>query len=89
MADAYRQQTACALSANTVTRSAFGFGFPLVRYKTHLMTNRKFATQMYDKLNPRWASSLLGFISVAMLPIPFLLYKYGAWLRSKAKFAFG
>lgn len=31
MADAYRQQTACALSANTVARSVFGFGFPLVR----------------------------------------------------------
>jgi len=31
IADAYRAQTACALSANTIVRSAFGFGFPLVR----------------------------------------------------------
>lgn len=34
MADAYQQQTACALSANTVVRSSFGFGFPLVRFKS-------------------------------------------------------
>lgn len=30
MADTYRAQTASALSANTMVRSAFGFGFPLV-----------------------------------------------------------
>jgi len=31
IADAYRAQTACALSANTIVRSTFGLGFPLVR----------------------------------------------------------
>ena len=31
IADAYRAQTACTLSANTIVRSTFGLGFPLVR----------------------------------------------------------
>jgi len=77
IADAYRAQTACALSANTIVRSAFGLGFPL------------FASQMFVKLNPRWASTVLAFIAVVLFPIPFALYKYGPWLRSKAKYAFG
>lgn len=34
-----------------------------------------FATQMYDVLNPRWASTLLGCIAAAMIPIPFVLIK--------------
>lgn len=41
----------------------FGAGFPL------------FATQMYEKLNPRWASTLLGCIALLMLPIPTVLIK--------------
>lgn len=48
----------------------------------------QFATQMYDKLNPRWASCLLAFIALLLLPIPFILNKYGAFLRSKAKYGF-
>ncbi|WFD35116.1 hypothetical protein MCUN1_001965 [Malassezia cuniculi] len=75
MADAYRTRAASAISANTIVRSAFGVGFPL------------FASQMYHNVNPRWASTILAFIAVAMFPIPFVLFKHGAWLRSKAKFA--
>ena len=44
---------------------------------------------MFVKLNPRWASTVLAFIAVVLFPIPFVLYKYGPWLRSKAKYAFG
>lgn len=75
MIDAYLFVAASALSANTVVRSCFGAGFPL------------FATQMYNKLDPRWASTLLGFIAVAMGPIPFVLWKYGHVLRRKSKLA--
>ncbi|KAG2075030.1 polyamine transporter 1 [Suillus decipiens] len=32
-----------------------------------------FATQMYDRLGPEWASTLLGFIALIMMPIPFIL----------------
>ncbi|EIW76467.1 hypothetical protein CONPUDRAFT_16955, partial [Coniophora puteana RWD-64-598 SS2] len=73
--DAYLIAAASALSANTIVRSCFGAGFPL------------FATQMYEKLGPQWASTLLGCIAVIMIPIPFVLIKYGTKLRAKSKFA--
>ena len=42
---------------------------------------------MYAKLNPRWASCVLAFIALVLTPIPFILKKYGPYLRSKAKYA--
>ncbi|KDQ11581.1 hypothetical protein BOTBODRAFT_35248 [Botryobasidium botryosum FD-172 SS1] len=73
--DAYLMVAASALASSTVVRSLFGAGFPL------------FATQMYDQLGPRWASSLIGFIALAMVPIPFVLTRYGAGLRARSKYA--
>ncbi|KAJ3883287.1 MFS general substrate transporter [Lentinula edodes] len=73
--DTYLMTAASALAANTVARSLFGAGFPL------------FANQMYVKLGPQWASSLLGFVSLAMVPIPFIFLKFGAKLREKSKHA--
>ena len=73
--DAYLFVAASALSSMTVVRSLFGAGFPL------------FATQMYEQLNPRWASTLLGCIALIMMPIPFVLRKYGHHLRRKSKYA--
>ncbi|KAJ7492738.1 major facilitator superfamily domain-containing protein [Mycena latifolia] len=73
--DTYLFVAASALAANTVVRSIFGAVFPL------------FATQMYNALGPRWASSLLGFVALAMVPIPFVLSRFGPILRAKSKFA--
>ncbi|KAF9806308.1 hypothetical protein IEO21_08731 [Rhodonia placenta] len=73
--DAYLFVAASALAANTVARSCFGAGFPL------------FATQMYNKLDPRWASTLLGCIAVLLGPIPFVLYKFGPAIRRRSKYA--
>ncbi|KAK0543641.1 hypothetical protein OC846_006341 [Tilletia horrida] len=77
MLDAYLANAASALAANTVCRSAAGAGFPL------------FASQMYAKLNPRWASTLLGCLALVMAPIPFVLYKYGPKIRKMSKHAHG
>lgn len=75
MADTYGALTASAMAANTIVRSGFGVGFPL------------FASQMYHKLNPRWATTVLAFISLALVPIPFVLFKLGPFLRSKTRYA--
>jgi hypothetical protein len=32
--------------------------------------------------NERWGNSVLGFIAIMLVPIPFLLYRYGEWLRT-------
>ncbi|KAI9462440.1 MFS general substrate transporter [Lactarius psammicola] len=73
--DAYLFAAASALAASTVCRSIFGAVFPL------------FARQMFQSLNPRWASTLLGFVAITMVPIPVVLRRYGPYLRSKSRFA--
>lgn len=73
--DVYLMEAASALSANTIIRSLFGASFPL------------FATQMYDKLDARWASTLLGFFAIIMIPIPLLFIRYGPALRAKSRFS--
>ncbi|TWU73588.1 hypothetical protein ED733_004959 [Metarhizium rileyi] len=50
--------SASALAANAILRSLFAAGFPL------------FSRQMYISLGPAWASSILGFLTVAMAPMP-------------------
>ncbi|KAG7575461.1 hypothetical protein FFLO_00280 [Filobasidium floriforme] len=73
--DTYLFAAASALAANTVCRSIFGAVFPL------------FGRQMYEALNPRWASTLLGCVALIMVPIPIVLIKYGPSLRAKSKFS--
>ncbi|GJE99509.1 MFS general substrate transporter [Phanerochaete sordida] len=73
--DAYLMYAASALAANTVVRSLFGAGFPL------------FAAQMYEALDPRWASTLLGLVALVMTPIPLVLFRYGPALRARSKYA--
>jgi hypothetical protein len=41
---------------------------------------------MYEKLGIDWATSLLGFCAVALMPVPWVLFKYGATIRSKSHF---
>ncbi|KAJ8123484.1 hypothetical protein ONZ43_g583 [Nemania bipapillata] len=64
--------SASAVAANGLLRYAFGAGFPL------------FTVQMYEKLGIAWATSLLAFIGLALLPIPFVLYKFGPFLRGRS-----
>ena len=62
LGDAYPDYAASVLAGNDLFRSAFGAGFPL------------FATAMYNRLGVGWASSTLGFLSIAFIPIPFVLF---------------
>lgn len=73
LSDAYPDYAASVLAGNDFFRSTFGAGFPL------------FATAMYKKLGVAWASSTLAFISIAFIPIPFVLFKYGKAIRKKSK----
>lgn len=65
---------ASAMAANGVARYTLGAAFPL------------FTFQMYSRLGIAWATSLFGFISVAMVPIPWLFYKYGERIRAKSRY---
>ena len=71
--DVYVTVANSAIGGNTFVRSFFGAGFPL------------FAPYMYHGLGVNWATSLLGFVSIAMIPIPVVFYVYGATIRSWSK----
>ncbi|RDW88261.1 putative MFS multidrug transporter-2 [Coleophoma cylindrospora] len=72
--DTFQKYAASAVAANTFLRSVLAAGFPL------------FAAPMFHNLGIPWASSVLGFISVAMLPIPYLFYIYGPSIRKRGRF---
>ncbi|KAL6232817.1 hypothetical protein BDW75DRAFT_232463 [Aspergillus navahoensis] len=70
LVDVYRAGAAAsALAANGVVRYILGATFPL------------FTVQMYEKLGVHWAGSVFSFLSLLLLPIPWILFKYGASLR--------
>lgn len=70
------QFVASAVAANNLLRYVMASVFPL------------FTVQMYERLHIDWASSLFGFIAIAMVPIPFALHKWGARLRQKSKYGY-
>ncbi|CAG8984149.1 hypothetical protein HYALB_00008150 [Hymenoscyphus albidus] len=74
LTDCYGRFSASALAAHAVMRLSFSGTFPL------------FATRLYDELGTPWAASTLGFITLAMAPVPWLFYKYGPKLRSLSKY---
>lgn len=65
---------ASALAANGSIRYMLGAIFPL------------FTIQMYENLGIHWAGSVFAFLSLALLPIPWLLFKYGHRLRKNSRF---
>ncbi|KAI4129334.1 MAG: hypothetical protein LQ338_002279 [Usnochroma carphineum] len=75
LVDAYLMFAASAIAANTFLRSICGAVFPL------------FSTYMFDALGVNWAGSLLGFVALALVPIPIVFYKYGARIRARSAFA--
>ena len=72
--DAYEIFAASGMSATSISRSIFGALLPLA------------ANPMYTKLTIPWASSFLGFLSLAMCIIPFAFIKYGDRIRANSRF---
>ena len=73
--DVYLMHANSAIAANTLVRSMAGAGFPL------------FATALYHTLGVNWATSLLGFLTVAFLPVPILFFIYGRKLRGLSRYS--
>ncbi|KAI9735750.1 MAG: hypothetical protein M1818_006358 [Claussenomyces sp. TS43310] len=71
--DVYLPIANSAIAINSLMRSLFGAGFPL------------FTTPMYHRLGFAWATSLLGFLAIAMIPVPVVFYLYGQKIRSWSK----
>lgn len=75
LVDAYTIFAASVLAGSGIIRSLFGAAFPL------------FTVQMYQNIGIHWASMVPAFLATACAIFPFLLYKYGATIRQKCKYA--
>ncbi|KAF2178944.1 polyamine transporter 4 [Zopfia rhizophila CBS 207.26] len=71
--DCYTGMANSAMAANGAVRSIFGAAFPL------------FARHMYHNLGVAWATSLLGFLSLVMVPVPVMFWYYGRRIRAWSK----
>ncbi|KAI9368747.1 major facilitator superfamily domain-containing protein [Aspergillus egyptiacus] len=67
-----RERAASAIAAHTFLRALAGSVFPL------------FATSMFDALGVEWALTLLGCVAACLVPVPVILYVYGARIRAKS-----
>ena len=70
--DVFTTHAASAMAANTVLRSLMAALVPL--------SSRK----MYAALGLGWGNSLLAFVSLALVPIPFLFIRYGEGIRRRS-----
>ncbi|KAH9924166.1 MFS general substrate transporter [Fomitopsis serialis] len=73
--DCYPKYAASVLAGNDLFRASVGAGFPL------------FSTAFFDNEGVGQACSILGGISIAMIPIPFVLYRYGHRIRARSQYA--
>ncbi|KAH7095913.1 major facilitator superfamily domain-containing protein [Paraphoma chrysanthemicola] len=71
MIDCFPQFAASAIAGMTVLRCLFGALLPLA------------GPSMYDTLGLGWGNSMLGFIAIAFIPVPALLFRYGKVVREK------
>lgn len=82
---------ASAMAANGLMRNVLGgcaplFVLPLVLYHSGDSSTWMVLTarRMYERMGIGWATSLLGFICLAMLTIPFAFYQYGPSIRKRS-----
>jgi len=73
--DSYKVYSASALAALSLVRNAAGGGFPL------------FANALFRNEGYQWAGSILAFLAIVLVPIPFVLERFGRRLRERSPWA--
>lgn len=68
----YGIYAASAMAGNAVVRSILGGTLPLAGHA------------MYNAMGANWAGTFLGLLEVALIPIPFIFYRYGHKIREKS-----
>ena len=74
--DSYEHYAASALASVTLIRYVAAGGMVEV------------AIPMYTNLGVHWTLTILGAISTVLVPVPYVLYVYGARIRAKSRYAF-
>lgn len=73
--DSYETFAASALTFVTLTRYLIAGGMTVV------------GVPFYKNMGPHWTLTILASISILMVPIPYVFYKYGHIMRHKSKYA--
>lgn len=73
--DSYMVFSASALAGVGLIRNLAGGGFPL------------FGTQMFENEGYNWAGTILACLAILLVPIPFILERYGPRLRARSPYA--
>lgn len=74
LVDVYTVHAASVTAASTIFRCLLGALLPLA------------GPSMFQALGIGWGNSLLGFIAIAFIPLPFVFYLYGQRLRESKLF---
>lgn len=72
--DSFQHYSASVTSSSILTRSIFSGIFPLFGY------------QLFSNIGLRIGGTVLAGISICMLPIPFIFYKYGQRIRESSPY---
>ncbi|KAI5803596.1 major facilitator superfamily domain-containing protein [Peziza echinospora] len=72
LVECYDRYAASALAGNSVARSLLGGILPLV------------GGQMYYKLGPNWAGTLVACLALVLMPIPWCFYRWGKEIRKRS-----
>ncbi|KAI1290541.1 MFS multidrug transporter-like protein [Xylaria venustula] len=73
LVDTFTRYSASAIATNTFVRSLAAGAFPLFVYP------------LYEGIGIDWGSSLFGFIAVALIPAPFLFFRWGKRIRARGE----
>ncbi|RDW61640.1 MFS general substrate transporter-58 [Coleophoma crateriformis] len=73
--DSYEIYAASALTFVTFTRYVTAGGMTVV------------GVPFYNNMGPHWTLTILGCISLLMVPIPYVFYKYGHIIRRRSQYA--
>lgn len=71
LVDTFGKYSASALAASKVLQSIVGAFLPLA------------GQPLYNNLGLGWGNSVLGFIALALVPVPWLFFQYGAKIRTR------
>jgi len=73
--DAYEVNAASALTFATVTRFLISGGLTVA------------GIPFYEKVGTHWTLTIMAVIGCFLAPIPYLLYRYGPWVRKHSQYA--
>ncbi|KUJ09585.1 putative polyamine transporter 4 [Mollisia scopiformis] len=75
LVDVYQaSNSASAVAANGILRYGLGAVFPL------------FTLQLYEAIGIHWAGSVFAFVALAMLPVPWIFFWKGKFLRARSHY---